>query len=139
MYQQLDVIGYLGSEPVMHYLSNGTPFTVFSVAVNKTWKQENGQTAQRTVWFRVTAWRQLAETTAQYLHKGAKVFIKGELDAPRPYIDRRDGNPRCSLDVTANVIKFLDSKGEMANSSGQLSEGAPTGDGAPPLDEPLPF
>lgn len=139
MYQQLDLIGYLGSEPVMRYLPNGTPCTVFTVAVNKQWKTDNGETGQRTTWFRVTAWRQLAATAAQFLHKGSKVFIKGEVDAPRPYIDKRDGNPRCSLDVTANVIRFLDSKGETVEGNGNIGETAPAGEGAPPLDEPIPF
>ena len=43
MYQQLTIVGNAGSNPVMRYLGDGTPVTTFSVAVNRHWKDKNGQ------------------------------------------------------------------------------------------------
>lgn len=119
MYQRLVLVGRLGRDPEMRYTPDGTPVTSFSVATDRRWTDASGQQQERTVWFRVTAWRRLAETCNQYLTKGRLVLIEGELNEPKPY-QARDGEWRASLDVTANAVKFL----------GGRSEG-----GAPGLDE----
>jgi single-strand DNA-binding protein len=70
MYQRLVLVGRLGRDPEMRYTPDGTPVTSFSVATDRRWTDASGQQQERTVWFRVTAWRRLAETCNQYLRKG---------------------------------------------------------------------
>lgn len=106
MYQQVTLIGNLGSDPEMRYTPSGVPVASFSLAVNKSWTGQDGQRQEKTTWFRVTAWRRTAETVSQYLSKGRRVLVVGEIEEARAYTDR-DGNNRASLEVTAQIIKFL--------------------------------
>lgn len=111
MYQRVSIIGRLGHDPEMRYAPDGTPATSFSVATDRRWTDASGQQQERTVWFRVTAWRRLAETCNQYLAKGRLVYVEGELAEPKPY-QGRDGEWRASLNVTAREVKFLGERGE---------------------------
>ena len=113
MYQKLVIVGRLGRDPEMRYTQDGTPVTSFSVATDRRWTSQSGESQQRTVWFRVSAWRRLAETCNQYLAKGRMVLIEGELTEPRPY-QGRDGEWRASLDVTARTVKFLGGRSDAA-------------------------
>ncbi len=113
MFQQITLVGNLGRDPEMRYTPSGVPVTSFSVAVNKRYQGQDGQWQDKTIWFRVTAWRKLAETASQYLTKGSKVLVVGELEEPRIWTDR-DGQAQASLDVTAQTIRFLSSRGDTA-------------------------
>ena len=53
----------------------------------------------------------MAELAAQYLHKGSKIFVAGEMAQASAYLDK-DGNPQAYLEVTARIIKFLDKKAD---------------------------
>lgn len=106
MYQQITLIGNLGNDPEMRYTGNGTPVASFSLAVNKRWTGQDGQAQDKTTWFRVTTWRKQAEIVSQYLAKGAKVMVVGEVEEAKAFTDR-DGNNRASLEVTAQTVKFL--------------------------------
>ena len=136
MYQKIIIIGNLGRDPEMRYTPDGTPVTSFSVATSRRWTDPSGQQQERTVWFRVSAWRRLAETCNQYLSKGRQVFVEGELQEPRPY-QGRDGEWRASLDVTARTVQFLGGRGD-------VGAAAPSEEGpgeAPDLldEEEIPF
>ena len=113
MYQQITLIGNLGADPEMRYTPNGLPVTSFRMAVSRSWTGQDGQRQEKTVWFRVTAWRKLAETASQYLTKGSKVLVVGEMEDPNAYIDK-DGKPRASLEVTASTIRFLSTRAKQA-------------------------
>lgn len=137
MYQQITLIGNLGADPEMRYTPNGQPVTSFRMAVSRTWTGQDGQRQEKTVWFRVTAWRKLAETASQYLTKGSKVLVVGEMEDPNAYIDR-DGKPRASLEVTASTIRFLSTRGE-ANAVGQMPSGGQSEAPHEIHDEDIPF
>jgi single-strand DNA-binding protein len=109
MYQKVIIIGRLGRDPEMRYTQDGTPVTSFSVATDRKWKDSKGEAQSKTTWFRVTAWRGLAEICNQYLKKGGQVFVEGELSEPKPY-QRKDGTYAASLDLTATNVKFLGGK-----------------------------
>jgi len=146
MYQQIMLVGNLGNDPEMRYTPSGVPVTSFSLAVNKSWVAQDGQRQDKTIWFRVTAWRKQAETVSQYLTKGQRVLVMGEIEEARPYTDR-DGNARASLEVTAQTIKFLGARGdgnmgsEMGGQSGghAPSPGAGGGNHDEMRDEDIPF
>src|SRR5437667_6192609 len=102
------LIGNLGKDPDLQVTSDGTPFTRFSVAVNRTYKTSTGERKEETEWFNIVAWRQLAEICERYLHKGSKVYIEGRL-TQRKYTDR-EGVQRTSVEVIANDMQMLDRK-----------------------------
>ena len=144
MYQKLIIVGNLGRDPEMRYMTDGTPVTSFSVATSRRWTDANGQAQERTVWFRVSAWRRLAETCNQYLTKGRQVLVEGELSEPRPW-QSRDGEWRASLEVRAYTVKFLGNRGDAqaaprpAADAGAPSEGAAAGPADSLGEEEIPF
>ena len=105
MYQKVVIVGNLGTDPEMRFTPSGVPVTSFNVAVNRRWTDNNGEPREKTTWFRVTAWRKLAEQCNQYLSKGRLVLVEGEIDASA-WKDS-DGNPRATLELTARAVKFL--------------------------------
>ncbi len=111
MYQQIILIGNLGDAPIMRYTPTGVPVASFSLAVNKKWTGQDGAQQEKTTWFRITCWRKQAEIVSEYLVKGSKVMVIGEVEDAKPWTDR-DGNQRASLEVTAQTVKFLSGRGE---------------------------
>ena len=111
MFQQIILVGNLGRDPEMRYTPSGVPVTDFSVAVSRRWTGQDGQQQEKTVWFRVTAWRRQAELASQFLSKGRQVMVIGEVEEPDVWQDR-DGNNRASLQVTARSIQFLGSRAD---------------------------
>jgi single-strand DNA-binding protein len=95
----------------MRYTSTGVPVTSFSVAVSRKWTGQDGQQQEKTTWFRVAAWRKQAELANQYLTKGSKVLVIGEIEEPKIFTGQ-DGSPRTSLELTAQQIRFLSPRGE---------------------------
>ena len=116
MYQKTVVVGHLGRDPEMRYTPSGVPVTSFSVATTRKWTNANGEQQEKTTWFRVTCWRKLAESTAQYLQKGRLVLVEGDVEASA-WTDR-EGAARASLELTATTVRFLGGRGE-------VSEGIP--------------
>jgi single-strand DNA-binding protein len=141
------IIGNLGRDPEMRYTPNGQAVTQFTVAVNRSyrvgeeWKEE-------TEWFRVVAWAQLAERTAEHLRKGNKVYVEGRLQT-RSWEDK-DGQKRYTTELVANQVTSLQPRtredgipevgGAPREARGAAPAGPGSGDefGSSDLDE-LPF
>ena len=132
MLNKIMLIGNLGKDPEMNVTSDGTPFTRFSLAVNRRSKSSSGERKEETDWFNVVAWRQLAETCNTYLHKGSKVYIEGRINS-RKYTDK-DGVERTVWDVTASEMQMLDPKGA---SQGDDFGGAGASGGSTPDEIPF--
>jgi len=106
MFQQTTIIGNLGNDPTSRYLPDGTPLTTFSVATNRKWTGSDGERREQTTWFRVTAWGKLADICGQHLVKGEKVLVVGTIEA-QAFADKRSGEPRASLELRADQMRFL--------------------------------
>ncbi len=132
------IIGNLGGDPEMRYTPNGTPVTSFSVAVNRSYTRQDGERAEETEWFRVSAWRQLAEQANQYLAKGRLAYVEGRLRSRS--FQGNDGQTRFVNEIDANQIVFLDRSGDRQDEGGfggGAREYEPAGAGASADD--LPF
>ena len=128
MYDELKLIGNLGSDPEMRYAGE-TAVTNFSLATNRKWTGQDGQKHEQVVWWRVSAWGKLAEICQKYLTKGRTVFVEGQIQPddngqPRTF-QLKDGSWAASYEVRASKVLFLGSKGETVPISG--------------TDEDLPF
>lgn len=150
MFQQITLLGNLGSDPEMRYTPTGKAVASFSLAVNRVFSRD-GERQEKTVWFRVTAWERDAELVSQYLTKGRQVLIVGEVEEARPFTDR-DGNQRASLEVTARTIRFVGGRGDgtggtdtfqrepaRAQGNGNKAGNRPDSQDEGPTDEDIPF
>jgi single-strand DNA-binding protein len=135
MYQTTVVVGHLGRDPEMRYTPDGTPVTSFSIATTRRWTGADGQQQEKTTWFRVTAWRKLAETCNQFLTKGQLVLVEGDVDASA-WSDKTSGEARATLELRARVVRFLGRKGEKTEGP-EAAPGAPAA--TPEAEEELPF
>ncbi len=132
MYQKVVIVGNLGTDPEMRFTPSGVPVTSFNVAVNRRWKDSNGELREKTTWFRVTAWRGLAEQCNQYLSKGRLVLVEGEIDASA-WLDS-EGKPRATLELTARNVRFLGRRETADVTTNEVAESS-----SEFLDEDLPF
>jgi single-strand DNA-binding protein len=133
MYQTIIIVGNVGRDPEMRYTPSGQAVTSFSVATNRQYTNNSGETVKETIWFRVSAWGKTGETVNQYLKKGSKVLVEGRLTAdpatggPRVWT-AQDGSTRASFEVSAQTVRFLSSRSEAAE---------PGMGGAPGTDEAM--
>ncbi len=121
------IIGNLTADPIVNTRKIGdqdVKVANFSVAVNEGYGEH-----RKTTYFRVNAWRGLAETVGQYLKKGRKVFVTGPVQS-RNYIGS-NGQAYNALEIRAESIEFLDSK--RADTEEAPAEEAPAE--AQPADE----
>lgn len=110
-YQHTIIIGNVGADPDLRYTQSGVAVCSFSVAVNRYWTdRDTNERREETTWFRVSAWRGLAETCDQYVRKGMQIMVTGRVSASA-YI-AQDGEARSSLELTALDVQFLGRKGE---------------------------
>ena len=128
---KLNIIGNLCNDPQLRSTKDGIPVCSFNVAVNRRKGAEAGQEAD---FFRVTAWRGLAEICSKYLAKGRKVAVSGSVSVST--YTGQDGKTRASMDVNADDIEFLTPKGEIPAAGQTVGE---IDKGFVKVDEELPF
>ncbi len=110
MYQRIVIVGRLGADPEMRYTPSGTPVTNFRVATNRRWTDAEGNPQEETTWFRVVAWRGLAERCNQFLTKGQLVLADGRM-RQRSWEDQ-EGRTRTAWELQARDVRFLTPRGE---------------------------
>ena len=100
---KITLIGNLTHDPEVRSTMSGVSVCSFTIAVNRKHEEKNGE--RPTDFFRITTWRQLADSCGRYLTKGRKVAVLGELQAQ--LYNAKDGSTRMSLDVLADEVEFL--------------------------------
>lgn len=115
MYQHLTIIGNVGRDAEMTYTLSGIAVAKFTVAVNKV-AGKGDEKREKVTWFRVTVWRERAETISQYVKKGMKVMVVGEIGVSA--YQSKDGSPAATLELTAYDVKFLSRVNGTADPSG---------------------
>src|SRR5205085_3190894 len=96
---QVQLIGNLGKDPEIRRTQDGRPVGNLSVATSESWKDKaTGERKEKTEWHRVVIFNEaLARVAEQYLKKGAKVYLEGQLQT-RKYTDK-DGTEKYSTEV----------------------------------------
>ena len=102
------LIGRLTAKPELRYTGSNIPFARFSVAVNRTFSNSQGQ--RETDFINVVVWRKQAETVCNFLDKGSLVSVEGRLQTGS--YDDKDGNKRYSMDVVGDSVQLLESKSQ---------------------------
>jgi len=126
-FNKVIVVGNLGRDPELRYTPQGVAVCSFSMATNEKRRDKSGESQDVTTWFKITLWREKAETAAKYLTKGSTVYIEGRLRIEE-WTDR-DNNNRYTLDVQATDMQFIGSRGDtVGGGGGEYSGGAPHDD-----------
>lgn len=119
------LVGNLGRDPETRYMPSGGAVTNVSVATSKSWKdKDSGEQKDRTEWHRVVFFNRLAEVAGEYLKRGSKVYVEGEL---RTRDWEKDGQKHYTTEIVASEMQMLDSRGEMGG--GGYSAGGGNGGG----------
>jgi single-strand DNA-binding protein len=113
------VIGNLGNDPELRYTPSGAPSLRVNVASNFRARTPEGEWEDRTEWVRVIVFGQRAESLAQHLKKGMRVFVDGRLEA-RPWTDR-ENRVRAGLEIVASDLEFMSTR--QADDEGQQHGG----------------
>lgn len=134
------LIGRLGQDPELKYTQSGIAVTKFSMATSQQWKDQDGNTQDKTEWHNVVAWRRIAEICAEYLKKGSKVYIEGALSTSSWEDENKKKHYR--TEVVLNEMIMLDSKGSSGGGSADSSATSQVSDspsGPTASDDDLPF
>ena len=141
------LVGNLGKDPEMRRTTDGNPIVNFTLATSENWRDKaTGERKEKTEWHRVVIFNEnLAKVAEQYLRKGSKVYIEGQLQT-RKWTDK-DGQEKYTTEVVLNrfrgELQMLDSKGEGGSaprvSSGGGGSDAPATFDRSELDDEIPF
>jgi len=125
------IIGNLGRDPEVRTFQNGGKVCNLRIATSENWKDRNtGERKERTEWHSVAIFSEpLARVAEQYLRKGSKVYIEGQLET-RKWQDQ-SGNDRYSTEVVlrpyTSTLTMLDGRGEGGGGGGGGSYGGDQG------------
>ena len=104
------LLGNVGRDPETRYAQSGSAVTRFSIATSEIWKDRtSGEQQERTEWHNIVCFARLAEIAGEYLKKGSKVYIEGQL---RTSSWEQDGQKKYRTEVNARELQMLDSKGQ---------------------------
>ncbi len=118
------LIGNLGADPEVRYTQSGTAIANLSIATSETWKdKQTGEPREQTEWHRVVMYRRLAEIAGEYLRKGSKAYIEGNLQTRK--WTGEDNVERYTTEVVANEMQMLD--GAQNNNQGGPNVPRPQG------------
>ncbi|MGZ5805185.1 MAG: single-stranded DNA-binding protein [Xanthobacteraceae bacterium] len=123
------LVGNLGKDPEIRRTQDGRPIANLSVATSESWKDKStGERKEKTEWHRVVIFNEgLCKIAEQYLKKGAKVYLEGQLQT-RKWQDK-DGNDKYSTEVVLqgfnSALTMLD--GRSGGSSGGGDVGSDEG------------
>ncbi|MBF0098914.1 MAG: single-stranded DNA-binding protein [Magnetococcales bacterium] len=85
---KVQLIGHLGADPEVRFTQDGRAIAGLRVATTESWTDKQGQKQERTEWHSVSVFGKLAEIAQQYLRKGSKVFLEGQLQTDK-YTDKQ--------------------------------------------------
>lgn len=121
---QVIIMGNLTRDPELRQTPSGQSVVSFSLALNRSYKDQSGEWQEATDYIDVSAWGPLAERVAQYMTKGRRALVQGRLQS-RSW--EQDGQKRSKVDVLASDVTFLDGRGEGEGSQGGSFGGGNTG------------
>jgi single-strand DNA-binding protein len=126
-YNRIILVGRLTRDPELRATPDGTSVVRFAIAVNRPVRPG---AEEQVDYFDIVAFRQLADTVANYVTKGRLVLVEGKLQT-RSYTDR-EGNRRKAYEVVADTVRFLERLREGEPDAGADMPAAAAAAPAPP-------
>ncbi len=103
------LMGNLTRDPELRYTPNNTAVANIGLAINRTWRNQQGEKQEDTTFVDCEAWGRTAEVLNQYLRKGRPVYVEGRLRLDQ--WQDKEGNNRSKLKVVVETFQFIDSRG----------------------------
>ena len=116
------LMGNLTRDPELRVTPKGTPICQFSLAINRQFKMESGETREEVIYVDVEAWGKQGETIAKYCTKGRPLYVEGRLRLDQ-WEDKNTKEKRSRMKVVLEQFQFL------GDSRGGGGGGAPVGGG----------
>ena len=134
------ITGNLTRDPELRTTPNGASVCSFSVAVNRVYKDSNGEQKEDVSYLDCSAWGRLAEMISQYAKKGSGVLVSGRLDQ-RSWEDKNGGGKRSRVEIVVEDFNFIgsanrDGGGSSSSYSSNFSGGSSTSSSASSSDIP---
>jgi single-strand DNA-binding protein len=108
------LIGYLGQNPDIRYMTNGSAVVNINLATSENWKDKNtGEIKEKTEWHKVVLFGKLAEIAGEYLKKGSQVYIEGSLQT-RKWKDQNNFE-RYTTEIIVNMNGSMQMLGSRKN------------------------
>lgn len=119
-FNKVVLMGNLTRDPETRTTSGGQSVTRFGLAVNRTWRNANGEQQEAVSFIDCVAWGKPGEIIAQYLQKGRAVLVSGRLDQSS-WEDKETGGKRSKVEVVVEDFNFVDSNQAGGGSSASTS------------------
>lgn len=106
-YNKAILIGNLARDPEVRYTANNTAVASTAIAVNRSWRGQNGEQREEVDFIPIVLWGKLAEFSERYLKKGSSVLVEGRISI-RSY-ESKSGEKRYVTEVVADNVQFAGS------------------------------
>ena len=113
------VVGNLTRDPELKTLPTGSKVCSFSVATNRTWKDQAGQKQEAVDYHNVACFGRQAETVAQWMKKGSQIYVEGRMTT-RSWDDKDTGKKMYRTEIIAENVQF--GSKSSGTTSGNFSE-----------------
>ena len=126
---KVELVGRLTKDPEVKLTSNQTQFCNFTIAVDRRFKDQNGQ--RQADFINCVAWRQTAVFIQKYFRKGSRIGLVGSIQT-RTYDDQQSGQKRYITEVVIDEAEFVESSGSASGDVYRQEPAAPTQSFNPP-------
>ncbi|HEU4966226.1 MAG TPA: single-stranded DNA-binding protein [Candidatus Saccharimonadales bacterium] len=125
-FNKVILMGNLTRDPETRTTPSGQSVTSFSLAVNRTWRGQDGTQQESVSYIDCVAWGKPGEIIAQYLGKGRAILVSGRLDQ-RSWEDKESGQKRSKVEVIVEDFNFVDGRGGEGGGNGGGASSQPKG------------
>ena len=105
-FNKVILMGNLTADPELRTTPSGQNLASFTLAINRTWNNANGERQEETSFINCTAWGKTGETISKYVSKGRQLLVSGRLQQ-RTWQDKDTGKNRSAIDVVVEKFSFV--------------------------------
>jgi single-strand DNA-binding protein len=105
-FNKVVLMGNLTRDPEIRYLPKGTAVCQITLAINRTWKDQDGEKKEEVSFIDCTAWARTAEVMSQYVKKGDPLLVEGRLRQDT-WDDKETGAKRSKIGVVIETMTML--------------------------------
>jgi len=102
------LLGRIGKEPDVRYMTSGEAVANVSLATSERWKDKNGEKQEKTEWHNLVFYRKLAEIAGEYVKKGDQLYVEGRIQTRK--WQTKEGQDRYTTEIIVDEMTMLGGK-----------------------------